>query len=105
MPCGRSRPRATREAGIPSSRSRWATDLYNATPNHTNIQDAFNAEMGFIPRRDIRRSTMTANWTPRPEWPGVRQLTLGGLADYIENHDGTPQSRVHDLNFLLTRND
>jgi len=83
----------------------WATDLYNATANHTNIQDAFNAEMGFIPRRDIRRSTMTANWTPRPEWPGVRQLTLGGLADYIENHDGTPQSRVHDLNFLLTRND
>jgi hypothetical protein len=83
----------------------WATDRYNATVNHTNIQEAFNAEMGFIPRRDIRRSTMTANWTPRPAWPGVRQLTIGGLSDYIENHDGTPQTRFHDLNFLLTRND
>jgi hypothetical protein len=82
----------------------WATDRYNATANYTDIQDAFNAEMGFIPRRDIRRSTMTANWTPRPKWPGVRQLTLGGLTDYIENHDGTPESRLQTLNFELTRN-
>ena len=33
----------------------WTTDRYNAGANYTDIQEAFNAEMGFIPRRDIRQ--------------------------------------------------
>jgi hypothetical protein len=83
----------------------WATDRYNAGVNYTDIQERFNAEMGYVPRRDIRHSTATGAWTPRPNWPGVRQLTLGGAAEYFENHGGTPQSRGQNLNFTVTRND
>src|SRR5207249_5009346 len=71
----------------------------------TDIQKDFNAEMGFIPRKDIRHSTAKINWTPRPKWAGVRQLTIGGATDYFEDHAGTPQTKGQDANFTLTRND
>ena len=32
----------------------WTTDRFGAGATYTDIQEAFNAEMGFIPRRDIR---------------------------------------------------
>ena len=83
----------------------WATDRYTAGANYTDIQEAFKAEMGFIPRRDIRHSTLNAAWTPRPRWRGVRQLTLGGGAQYFENHQGTPQSRINSVTFQVTGND
>jgi len=82
----------------------WATDRYNAGVNYTDIQEAFNAEMGFIPRRDIRHSTVSGAWTPRPKWRGVRQLMLGGTADYFENHRGVPETRGRNLNFMITGN-
>ena len=50
--------------------------------------ERFNAEMGFVPRRDIRNARGSAAWTPRPGWRGVRQLTIGGGVDYYENHSG-----------------
>lgn len=75
----------------------WTTGRFGAGGGYTDIEEGFNAEMGFIPRRDIRRSNVNAGWTPRPSWPGVRQLTIGGSADYFENHQGVPQSRGRDL--------
>ena len=83
----------------------WATDRYNAGVTYTDIQEEFDAEIGFIPRRDIRRSTVTGSWTPRPKWRGVRQLMLGGTADYFENHRGVPETRAQDLSFTITGND
>ena len=83
----------------------WTTDLFGVRGNYTDIQEDFNAEMGFIPRVDIRSSTVGASWTPRPNWPGVRQLSVGGDIKYIENHQGTLQSRERDLSLALTRND
>jgi hypothetical protein len=83
----------------------WTTDRYNALANYTDIQAGFNAEMGFIPRRDIRRSNVGAGWTPRPKWRGVRQLAVSASTDYYEDHAGTPLSRTHEATFALTRND
>lgn len=83
----------------------WTTDRVTASASYTDIQRDFNAEMGFIPRKGIRHSTARVNWTPRPKWTGVRQLTIGGATDYYEDHEGTPQTRGQDLNFTLLRND
>ena len=83
----------------------WATDRYTAAAGYTDIQEAFNAEMGFVPRTDIRNATASASWTPRPDWPGVRQLTFLAASEYFENHQGSPQSRLHEASFTLTRND
>ena len=83
----------------------WTADLFSLRGSYTDIQEDFNAEMGFIPRVDIRSSNVGASWMPRPSWPGVRQLSVGGDIKYIENHQGTLQSREHDLSVWLTRND
>jgi len=83
----------------------WTTDRFGVRGNYTDIQENFNAEMGFIPRVDIRSSNVGANWTPRPSWPGVRQLSVSGDIKYIENHQGTLQSRERDLSLSLMLND
>jgi hypothetical protein len=69
------------------------------------VQERFNAQMGFIPRTGIRRSSGNLSWTPRPDWPGVRQLAISGTTDYIENHQGELESRDHIASFTLTNND
>ena len=83
----------------------WMTDKYNASAGYSDIQQAFNAEMGFIPRRDIRKRSAGAGWTPRPHWRGVRQLSLSAAADSFENHAGLKLSSTNDASFTLTRND
>jgi len=83
----------------------WTTDRFGVRGNYTDIQEDFNAEMGFIPRVDIRSSALGASWTPRPNWPGVRQLSVGGDIKYIDNHQGMLQSRERDLSVFLMRND
>ncbi|MGE3958970.1 MAG: DUF5916 domain-containing protein [Vicinamibacterales bacterium] len=83
----------------------WTRDRYNATIGYSDIQERFNAEMGFIPRTDIRKGNAGAGWTPRPRWRGVRQLSVSANTEYFEDHRGTPLSRTHDASFSLTRND
>ena len=83
----------------------WTADRFGVRGNYTDIQEGFNAEMGFIPRVDIRSSNVGASWTPRPSWPGVRQLSVGADLKYIDNHQGTLQSRERELSVSLMRND
>jgi hypothetical protein len=61
--------------------------------------------MGFIPRTDIRNVQARAAWTPRPRWPGVRQLTIGGSVSHFENHAGRTESRNQGLDFTLMKHD
>jgi hypothetical protein len=75
----------------------WKNDKFNYGAQYQDIGEHFNAEMGYIPRLDIRAGKAKAGWTPRPKWKGVRQLSLGGNADYYENHDGRVESRTQEL--------
>lgn len=79
----------------------WQSDRFNYDATYLDVGERFNAEMGFVPRIDIRNSRLTAGWTPRPGWPGVRQLTLGGKIDYYEKHTGQTVSRTQDVNFAI----
>ena len=45
----------------------WTGVLFGLNARYTDIQEDFNAEMGFIPRLDIRSSSLGASWTPRPD--------------------------------------
>lgn len=83
----------------------WKNDHVSWGLTYADIGERFNAEMGYIPRRDIRNSKAQASWTPRPKWRGVRQLTLSGNVDYFENHQGVPDSRTQDVSFALLRSD
>ncbi len=83
----------------------YKTDRYNAGGTYLDVGRHFDAEMGFIPRVDIRNVKGTAAWTPRPDWRGVRQLTFGSRLDYYENHDGRVESRTDEGTFEIERQD
>ena len=83
----------------------WKNDKFNYGAQYQDIGEHFNAEMGYIPRLDIRAGKVKGGWTPRPRWKGVRQLIVNGTMDYFENHDGRVESRSQDLSAHLQRQD
>ena len=83
----------------------WRSDRFNYGLTYIDIAERFNAEMGFIPRTDVRNTRGRIGWSPRPRWKGVRQLGFNGSVDYYENHGGRVDSRTHLAEFVLTRQD
>jgi hypothetical protein len=83
----------------------WKSDRFNYGAQYLDVGEKFNAEMGYIPRLDIRAGKLKAQWTPRPKWDGVRQLTFNANADYYENHAGVVDSRTQNVYFNLSRQD
>jgi len=83
----------------------YQKDRYNYGITYLDVGAQFNAEMGYIRRTDIRNPKVRAAWTPRPDWRGVRQLTIGAQVDSYWNHDGTPESRTSDGQFVTAFND
>jgi hypothetical protein len=83
----------------------WKNDRHNYGLTYLDVGEHFNAEMGYIPRIDIRSLAAQAAWTPRPKWRGVRQLTFSGDASYFENHRGQPDSRSQTITFGLEQQD
>ena len=83
----------------------WKNDKFNFGTQYQDIGEHFNAEMGYIPRLDIRAGKVKGGWTPRPRWRGVRQLVFNAASDYFENHDGRVESRTTELEAHLQRQD
>ena len=83
----------------------WKSDRFHYGLTYVDIGERFNAEMGFVPRTDVRNTRASAAWTPRPRWRGVRQLSIGAAADYYENHAGRVESRLATAHAQLTRQD
>jgi hypothetical protein len=83
----------------------WRSDRFNYGLTYVDIGERFNAEMGFVPRTDVRSTRASAAWTPRPRWRGVRQLSIGAAGDYYENHAGRVESRLATAHAQLTRQD
>ncbi|MFP5378792.1 MAG: hypothetical protein ACLGHP_03385 [Vicinamibacteria bacterium] len=100
-------------AGMPAAGSQlagvadltWQSDRFRYGARYTDIGERFHAEMGFVPRVDVRNLRAAAAWTPRPRWRGVRQLELEASTDYFENHAGEVESRTHMLEAVLQRQD
>lgn len=83
----------------------WKNDQFNYGAQYQDVGEDFNAEMGYIPRLDIRAGKVKAGWTPRPRWRGVRQLNVSGSMDYFENHAGRVDSRTQEVEARLQRQD
>lgn len=52
----------------------WLSPSARIYSEYTDIQDNFNAEVGFIPRIGIRRSKLHGQWNPRPGRWGIRSM-------------------------------
>ena len=61
-------------------------DRYGLQLEHLLVDDAFNPEVGFLRRDDMRRSYASARFSPRPERPGaIRRYSWTSSLTYIEN--------------------
>jgi hypothetical protein len=78
----------------------WKTNLWEARTSYFDIGENFNAEMGFVPRRDIRKSDSALGWRQRPRsitW--IREFFPNIQNQYIMDHDNRLVTRITDFKF------
>jgi len=56
---------------------RAPNDLWNWSLDFLEIQENFEAALGFVPRKDIRRYRSGVDFQPRPDVASIRQLEFG----------------------------
>ena len=69
-------------------------DRYGVEMEHLLVGDSFNPEIGFVRRRDMRRSYGLFRFSPRPRNIGwVRRFLWSGSFAYVENLAGQVETR------------
>ena len=61
----------------------WRTNLFRLDASYTDIGEAFNPEVGYIQRRDVRRFRGGGSYTPWPEKFGIREIQIGPEIDLV----------------------
>jgi len=84
-------------------RFEYDADRYGAQAQYLKVGDNFNPEVGLVRRDDFRRSYGSLRFSPRPKehFRDVRQFTYQVQAEYIENHEGTPETKNQSANFSM----
>ncbi|MEE8349188.1 MAG: DUF5916 domain-containing protein [Acidobacteriota bacterium] len=78
----------------------WKTNLWEARTSYFDIGENFNAEVGFVPRRDIRKSDSALGWRSRPRsitW--IREFFPNVQTQYIMDHDNRLVTRITNFRF------
>lgn len=81
----------------------WRDQLFDVAASHLSIQENFNPEVGFVPRRGIRNTSGEFAITPRPERriPWVREFRPSVEVDYITNQENVLETREFDGRFSI----
>jgi len=78
--------------------ARWLSPSWRVEAEFTDIQDNFNAEVGFVPRVGIRTSRLHGEWDPRPGRWGIRQFDPMWNVTYTTDQDNRLLTRrVHHM--------
>ncbi|MBI4455686.1 MAG: carbohydrate binding family 9 domain-containing protein [Acidobacteria bacterium] len=78
----------------------WRTDFLEARSGYLDIGKNFNAEVGFVPRRDIRKSDSSFGLRPRPRrnrW--IREFFPNVRLQYIMDHENRLLTRISNWEF------
>ena len=76
----------------------WLSPAARIYSEYTDIQDNFNAEVGFLPRIGIRRSKLHAQWNPRPGTWGIRSMDPMMNIEYTTDQNNRLLSRrIHHM--------
>jgi hypothetical protein len=95
-------PGRTRDATSLQARVDYAADRYGANVEYLKVGPDFNPEIGFLRRRDFRKSSATLRFSPRPaSMPSIRKFTWQVRADYFENNAGVVESREQNGRFVV----
>ena len=84
----------------------WKTNLWEARTDYLDVGENFNAEVGFVPRRDIQKSTAFVGFRPRPRsisW--IREFFPNAQLQYINDQEGRLVTRITDLKFQISLED
>ena len=79
----------------------WDTDFLSTGAEHTIIGRNFNAEMGFVPRTDMKKSAMDFMISPRPGSEMIRQLDFSANLNYITNQENVVETRNQEMAFRV----
>jgi hypothetical protein len=78
-------------------RAFWDSDLVTANVQLGAIGANVNPEMGWLPRRDIKKSKWQFDWKPRPASSVIRQWFFRSNLDYILTMADELETRTQDL--------
>ena len=77
-------------------------DRYGLQLERLAVGDAFNPEVGFVRRDDMIRDFALARFSPRPAGQNaIRRFVYQASLEYIEDHDGTLETRERRGEFAL----
>ena len=80
----------------------YNADRYGVQLEHLLVGDAFNPEVGFVRRDDLRRSFAEFRFSPRPStFESVRKFFWLGSMAYIENIAGRVEGREFQGEFAV----
>ncbi len=82
-------------------RFQWTSDFWNIYGHLFNIQENFNADMGFVKRTGIRRSQMYFGYTPEPALPGVKRLNPHVNFTYTTDQENVLLLREEHVHFQV----
>lgn len=78
----------------------YDSDLWDAQFSHLNIQDNFNAEMGYVRRTNIKNSEAEIEFSPRPKHlPSIRQFRFRLRGNYMTDQNNVMQESEVSPNF------
>ena len=79
-------------------RAAWLDQSWRVYAEYTDLQDNFNPEVGFVPRRGIRTSKIHVEPTPRPGRFGIRVLRPMVIVTYTTDQTNRLVSRrIHQM--------
>ncbi len=85
----------------------WNDPFMNLKAEYLSIQDNFNPEVGFVPRRGIRKSNGEVTLRPRPgeAIPWIREIRPSASVTYITDQENFIESRQADQNVSISFED
>jgi hypothetical protein len=70
----------------------WDSDFLLAGGEYLLVQRNFSPEIGFVPRKDQRKSVLQFGVKPRPDSDLIRQFVFRTRMDFTQNQDGKQES-------------
>ena len=79
-------------------RGTWLSPSSHLHAEYVDLQDNFNAEVGFVPRIGIRTAKAHAEWNPRPGKWNIRMLDpMWNITYTTDQHNRLLTRRIHNM--------
>ena len=77
---------------------KWEDDFWLAGTDYVFIEPDFRNDLGFVPRKNMRRITPYFGIKPRPKSGPIRQINLNYRHDYVTDRDWEVQTKTLHYN-------